>query len=158
MVKKSVKPAIDAEKINQLAASITPEAPIAAEAAAPVKRGRKPAAKSTAASKARKPAAKKTAATAKRGVRKPAVPGTAFRYFGRPGDIVFLAGDFNNWAEYQLQMKDSNGDGNFVCEVKLAPGTYEYKFIVNGNWCIDNNNPCCKDNQYGTGNSFIVIE
>jgi hypothetical protein len=52
---------------------------------------------------------------------------------------VMLAGTFNNWKPNELAMKKAS-DG-WQLAVKLAPGNYEYKFIVDGRWMYDNSNP-----------------
>jgi hypothetical protein len=51
---------------------------------------------------------------------------------------VILSGSFNNWSEDGLAMKRT--DSGWVASVKLAPGKWWYKFIVDGNWTVDNDN------------------
>ena len=54
---------------------------------------------------------------------------------------VFLAGTFNRWSSAETPMKkDKNGVWN--ASLKLTPGRYEFKFIVDGRWCCD---PGCCD-------------
>lgn len=52
---------------------------------------------------------------------------------------VILAGEFNNWNEEQLVMKKT--DGGWELSHVLAPGNYQYKYIVDGQWITDPNNP-----------------
>jgi hypothetical protein len=52
---------------------------------------------------------------------------------------LILTGSFNNWDEYELSMNKT--DSGWYYDYTLAPGVYEYKFIADGNWHIDNNNP-----------------
>ena len=40
----------------------------------------------------------------------------------------------------------------------LAPGVYEYKFVVNGDWKIDERNPNFTPNDIGSLNSVLVLE
>ena len=40
----------------------------------------------------------------------------------------------------------------------LEPGTYEYKFVVDGEWKLDSNNPNFAPNDLGTLNSVLVVE
>ncbi|MBR1609630.1 MAG: glycogen-binding domain-containing protein [Kiritimatiellae bacterium] len=54
-----------------------------------------------------------------------------------PGSTVFLAGSFNNWDPAALRMTDKAGNGVFSATVTLAPGIYEYKFVINGVWTLD---------------------
>lgn len=60
-------------------------------------------------------------------------------YFKLEGELaakkVILTGNFNNWNERELQMrKTSTG---WQLPYVLAPGAYEYKYIVDGQWLID---------------------
>jgi hypothetical protein len=61
---------------------------------------------------------------------------------------VQLAGTFTNWAEAAFPMKRT--DSGWISFVKLAPGKHWYKFIVDGDWQLDNDN-LLKEND-GRGN------
>lgn len=52
---------------------------------------------------------------------------------------VFLAGSFNNWSTSALPMHKT--EKGWVVEVSLKPGRYTYKYIVDGRWLPDPNNP-----------------
>ncbi len=52
---------------------------------------------------------------------------------------VILAGNFNGWNSGELLMNKTT-DGWRLSYI-LAPGNYEYKFIVDGKWMIDPANP-----------------
>ena len=52
---------------------------------------------------------------------------------------VVLSGSFNGWSRNELLMQKVEGD--WQISYILAPGTYEYKFIVDGNWITDPGNP-----------------
>jgi len=52
---------------------------------------------------------------------------------------VFLVGDFNNWNP-TLERLDKTGD-TFVIRLYLLPGTYRYKYVVDGEWMTDPENP-----------------
>lgn len=81
-----------------------------------------------------------------------------FKVRAESGSRVFLAGTFNNWDTSAKQMVDKKGDGNFTAVILLAPGSYEYKFLIDGTWCAD---PECKEwlqNEHGTLNSVIKID
>ncbi|HOK02395.1 MAG TPA: glycogen-binding domain-containing protein [Spirochaetota bacterium] len=63
-----------------------------------------------------------------------------FRLYRPEARIVSLVGDFNGWnPENDLMKKDKKGIWRL--EKKLAPGTYRYKFIVDGQWMPDTFNP-----------------
>lgn len=49
---------------------------------------------------------------------------------------VLLAADFTHWQEQALPMK-LTGNGVWGVSVALPPGTYQYRFIVDGEWCDD---------------------
>ncbi len=80
-----------------------------------------------------------------------------FIYKAKPGMKVFVAGDFNNWDETAKQLKDSSGTGEYKVTMLLPKGTYEYKFKVDGKWCVDPNNPNFKPNGLGTLNSVLEV-
>ena len=54
-----------------------------------------------------------------------------------PGSTVFLAGSFNGWDPADTRMVDKDGNGLYSVSVTLAPGIYEYKFVINGEWTLD---------------------
>lgn len=69
------------------------------------------------------------------------------------GSKVFVAGSFNNWDPTTKEMVDKKGDGVFTAVLLLVPGDYQYKFVIDGTWCVD---PECADwvqNDHGTLNS-----
>jgi len=70
---------------------------------------------------------------------------------------VFLAGDFTQWEAEAKRMTRKRGEsGVFSASVNLSPGTYEYKFIVDGEWKEDPARPC-RANSFGTNNSVITV-
>ncbi len=73
------------------------------------------------------------------------------------GSKVFLAGAFNNWNPTAKEMLDKKGDGVYAVTILLAPGDYEYKYVVNGVWCADPLNKNVVQNQLGTFNSVMHV-
>ncbi len=69
---------------------------------------------------------------------------------------VILVGDFNQWDPKKHPMK-RNSNGAWEKSVLLAPGTYEYKFCVDGEWINDPENPLLCPNCFGSKNNFIVV-
>jgi hypothetical protein len=69
---------------------------------------------------------------------------------------VVLSGDFNNWLENELELT-KNGN---VWELSyvLAPGNYQYKYIVDGQWILDPANEDMIPNGVKSYNSFLVID
>jgi 5'-AMP-activated protein kinase regulatory beta subunit len=71
-------------------------------------------------------------------------------------ESVFLVGDFNGWNEKKHPMKQ-NGNGTWRKTIMIGPGTYEYKFLVDGNWKNDPNNANASNNNFGTQNNWIRL-
>jgi len=66
---------------------------------------------------------------------------------------VVVSGSFNNWKQDELFMnKASNG---WELPYTLGAGNYEYKFVVDGKWITDPNNPLSSSS---SGNSFLIID
>jgi 1,4-alpha-glucan branching enzyme len=72
-----------------------------------------------------------------------------------PGEEAFLVGDFNHWDPRAHRMVKKNGA--FHKKLKLAPGIYEYKFIVDGQWRIDPYAAEQRPNEYGSLNSVVRV-
>ncbi|MGZ3940067.1 MAG: hypothetical protein ACXVBK_14955 [Flavisolibacter sp.] len=64
---------------------------------------------------------------------------------------VMLSGSFNDWNPNALSMNAP--DSGWIAFVKLRPGKYWYKFIVDGNWVIDNDNQLKENDGQGNINS-----
>jgi cyclomaltodextrinase / maltogenic alpha-amylase / neopullulanase len=70
---------------------------------------------------------------------------------------VYLAGEFNNWSDSAQAMNDDDGDGIFELTIELAAGTYQYKFVVDGNWQEDPNATEFRDDGFGGKNSVLQV-
>ena len=138
-IKKSAAPRKPAASKSTTAVA----APAAAEPVAAKKRGRP-----------RKDAA---AAAVPAAPAKPATKRVAFTITAATDVPVFLAGTFNNWDPESIRLEGQ--DGVYAVELDLAPGSYEYKFIVNGFWTMDPDP--ARDwvpNGLGTLNSVVVVK
>jgi len=69
---------------------------------------------------------------------------------------VILMGDFNNWNPQKHPMKN-DGNGKWTKAVMLFPKTYEYKFLVDGEWREDPQNEQKCSNCFGTHNSILNL-
>ena len=69
---------------------------------------------------------------------------------------VSLSGDFNGWASDATPMKRDDA-GHWETTIALAPGRYEYKFVVDGNWKHDPLARVNVWNQSGTLNSVAQV-
>ncbi len=80
-----------------------------------------------------------------------------FEIAAGPGHRVFVAGTFNGWDPEATPLKDRDGTGRYTRAVLLEPGRYEYKFVVDGVWCVDPDCPRWLPNDLGTLNSVLEI-
>jgi phosphotransferase system HPr (HPr) family protein len=67
---------------------------------------------------------------------------------------VFLAGDFNGWDPQSSPM--TRRANKFSKSIKLAPGQYQYKFLVDGVWHADQSAPLTVSNLGSTNNIIHV--
>jgi glycosidase len=79
--------------------------------------------------------------------------------FDPPGSAtsVYLAGDFNNWNPQGRLMADEDGDGIFATKLELPPGSYQYKFVVDGRWMEDPKSKDYADDGFGGKNSVLRV-
>lgn len=68
---------------------------------------------------------------------------------------VSVAGSFNNWNSDNLRMKKT-GQG-WALSMYLQEGTHTYKFIVDGKWMTDPDNPAVRADGNGNQNSFVGL-
>lgn len=70
---------------------------------------------------------------------------------------VYVAGDFNNWrTDKDAAMADNHG--RWIKSLRLEPGQqYRYRFIVDGKWITDPENPFQEKNPYGEFDSLLKI-
>jgi Glycogen recognition site of AMP-activated protein kinase len=69
---------------------------------------------------------------------------------------IFVAGSFNLWSPNAYPMrKDSTG---WSIDLHISKGKHLYKYIIDGKWVIDPDNPLWEENEYQTGNSILWIE
>ena len=80
-----------------------------------------------------------------------------FEVLAEPNSKVFLAGSFNAWSDTAKELKEKDGDGCYSGTLLLEPGEYEYKFVINGKWLIDSENPNFNQNKMGTLNSLVKV-
>ncbi len=115
------------------------------------------AAEKTVVRRTRRPAAAKTeAAQVVPSETKPALRRVKFSIPAASGLPVFVAGSFTDWDPEGVPMKET--DGVYPAPVSLAPGEYEYKFIVNGFWTMDPDPTReWRANGLGTLNSVITV-
>ena len=91
-------------------------------------------AKKTAAKTVAKTTVKKAAPQAS----KKALEEVVFNVYSPDSKSVEVAGEFNNWTPAKMKKGEQ---GVWSVKLKLAAGTYQYKFVFDGSWEIDQANP-----------------
>ncbi len=82
--------------------------------------------------------------------------GIKFTYSAPGAAQVTLAGSFNGW-DPQRHPLEKGKDGTWFIVMALKPGKYEYKFVVDGSWFADPDNPETVPDSFGGANSVVVI-
>ena len=70
--------------------------------------------------------------------------------------MVCIAGSFNDWHCSATPMINMGG-GRWAKELQLAPGTYEYRFVVDGNWVTDPRDRETVANPFGSQNTRLHV-
>jgi len=69
---------------------------------------------------------------------------------------VYVVGDFNHWKmDKHSRMEHDNGI--WRKKVRLESGKYRYRFVVDGTWIEDSNNPHREINPYGSMDSLLEV-
>jgi len=69
---------------------------------------------------------------------------------------VVLTGDFTQWAKDKIRLTHSTG-GEWITVLELAPGEYQYRLIVDGEW-RDHSEAARKiGNPFGTQNAVLIV-
>lgn len=95
--------------------------------------------------------------------------GVLFQFEAPSAHRVQLGGSWpdNNWLAGRAEtgsyliglMEDSDKDGIWTLVVKIPPGRYQYKFVIDEHtWKEDPNNPQRVDDGYGGYNSLLIVE
>jgi chromosome partitioning protein len=79
-----------------------------------------------------------------------------FSFIAPQAKEVYVVGDFNDWKiDSNSRMETHNG--TWRKQLKLKSGKYHYRFVVDGVWTEDNNNPEREMNPYGEMNSLLEV-
>ncbi len=74
-----------------------------------------------------------------------------------PNAQVKIAGDFNNWKPEGLSFSEAQGRPAWRKLVILKPGSYQYKYLVDGHWVADPSNDDTADDSLGGSNSVLYV-
>jgi len=69
---------------------------------------------------------------------------------------VQLVGDFTHWKGRPINLKKDKS-GVWTTKVNLAPGTYHYRFLVDGEWRDDPECTIRVANSFGSENAVLQV-
>jgi 1,4-alpha-glucan branching enzyme len=69
---------------------------------------------------------------------------------------VLLAGDFTGWTAAALPLR-KNPDGRWTALLQLAPGEYQYRLLVDGQWRDHPEAQRRVPNPFGTENCVLTV-
>ena len=69
---------------------------------------------------------------------------------------VIVTGSFNDWDTTMVEL-DSNGDDEWEACLELEPGSYEYRYLADGEWMNDADAPRVP-NAFGSENCLLEVE
>lgn len=81
--------------------------------------------------------------------------GVLFQFQNKTAKTVEIAGDFNHWIPEPLISRNEKGLWQKIIHVDQK--TFRYKFIIDGEWQIDPNQPSHKENSYGGVDSYLEL-
>ena len=71
---------------------------------------------------------------------------------------VQVAGDFNSWQPSKCPMQKVGNSGIWQTKMKLSPGKYRYRLVVDGQWQQDPYNAAIEVNPFGGFNSVVEVK
>ncbi len=90
--------------------------------------------------------------------KKAATKTVTFTIHAEKGKAVYVAGEFNQWNPTAKKLAYKARSGIYTATLKLAAGSYQYKFVIDGTWCADPENANSVPNDQGTFNSVIEVK
>jgi len=79
-----------------------------------------------------------------------------FEFSAPEAKDVSLAGSFNQWNTQSNPMKKDK-KGVWKATLSLEPGSYEYRFFVDGKWENDPSCASCVINEFGGKNCVRIV-
>ncbi len=81
--------------------------------------------------------------------------------FSQPADAgrtIAVAGDFNDWSPTAHLMQFNELERKHFVVIPLPPGRYQYRLVIDDEWCIDPHNAYTWPNEYGESNNVFLVE
>ncbi len=89
---------------------------------------------------------------------RPVTGGVLFQYRAAGATSVAIVGDFNTWSPNEDLLSDDDRDGVWTLVFPLPPGTYQYKYVIDGDhWVEDPANPDRVPDGFGGTNSVMEV-
>lgn len=73
------------------------------------------------------------------------------------GQRVAIAGTFNGWSTTSHELRRNGALGVFELCLRLPPGRFHYRLIIDGQWSADPYNNTCEPNPFGETNSVFTV-
>jgi 1,4-alpha-glucan branching enzyme len=73
------------------------------------------------------------------------------------GRQVSIAGTFNDWSASASVMRRNDALGVYELCVRVPPGKFAYRLVVDGKWLPDPHNPNTEPNPFGEVNSVGYV-
>jgi len=71
--------------------------------------------------------------------------------------VVQIAGEFNNWDPAKTSLKKDK-QNRWTTSFPLKAGSYQYKYVVDGEWVTDPSNQQVAETEIGGTNSIITVK
>jgi 1,4-alpha-glucan branching enzyme len=84
-------------------------------------------------------------------------PKQTFSFHAPDALSVQLVGDFTHWQKNPINLKRQS-NGTWRTAVVLAPGTYHYRFLVDGQWRDDPECALHVPNPFGSKNAVREVK
>jgi 1,4-alpha-glucan branching enzyme len=68
---------------------------------------------------------------------------------------VYLAGEFNEWSQSKKALKKET-TGSWTGVLMLKPGKYQYKYVVDENWTVDEQVGTIENGIGGVNNLAVI--
>jgi 1,4-alpha-glucan branching enzyme len=69
---------------------------------------------------------------------------------------VILTGDFTGWSAEGIRLRRGS-DGRWGTVLRLLPGQYEYRLIIDGDWADHPGAPKRNPNSFGVTNCILEV-
>lgn len=83
--------------------------------------------------------------------------GVLFLHPAAPLAQVRIAGDHNQWSVNTTPMRFNPELGLHEARLRLPPGRYRYRLVVDGQWITDPYNPLNEPNPFGGRDSILIV-